>query len=152
MKIAIVGASESKWTKKQKEKAKFEIRKILITNWHTKKFIHGVLLPERKPILVSGHCPKGGVDIWAEDIANELGIQTEIYSPEVNQWNDKDFYLDFSAGEMVKKKGYRSRNIDIARACDILFDIEPKGKRSGGTWTMEYTKRLSKRVYKVEIK
>jgi len=78
-------------------------------------------------------------------------------------------------------RGYRSRNIQIAEACDVLFDIEPaiqcpicKGKKtvfvtypikcdhckgtgvvpnhSGGTWTKNYANRLGKETYLVAIK
>ena len=84
-------------------------------------------------VLVSGHCPKGGVDIWAEEIADELGIKKEIYPAEVNQWNDRYCYESGHThmGETVvdytrKMKGYRSRNIQIAEACDVLYCIVPK--------------------------
>ena len=70
---------------------------------------------------------KGGVDTWVEIIAKELGIKTEIYAPEVNQWNDLITYQPLGDGTSVKVKykGYRSRNIQIAEACDVLYDIEP---------------------------
>jgi len=96
---------------------------------------------------------KGGVDTWAEIVAKELGIKTEIYAPEVNQWNDKvvseitsDIFGDWHVSGKrfhVRKKGYRSRNIEIAKNCDILYDIEParsckycggKGKRVPSTF------------------
>ena len=88
--------------------------------------------------LVSGHCPKGGVDIWAEEIADVLGIKKEIYPAEVNQWNDKviidpksyDEHIITGAfhviARMKKLKGFRSRNIQIAEACDVLYCIVPR--------------------------
>jgi hypothetical protein len=119
MRIAIVGAEESKWSKEQQRKVKQTIKQIL-----------GSALELFKPddvILVSGHCPKGGVDIWAEEIAKELGIKTEIYAPEVNQWEDEKMIEHGVGYSQVYKirKGYKSRNILIAEACDILYDIEP---------------------------
>jgi len=82
---------------------------------------------------------EGGVDTWAEIIATELGIKKEIYSAEVNQWNDKweRVYEEDETGhwwKRIRKKGYRSRNIQIAETCDVLYDIEPKGscKYCGG--------------------
>jgi len=68
---------------------------------------------------------KGGVDTWAEIIATELGIKKEIYPAEVNQWEDKKVLL--FGGGVIKHKGYRSRNIQIAEVCNVLYDIEPKG-------------------------
>jgi hypothetical protein len=79
---------------------------------------------------------KGGVDTWAEIIATELGIKKEIYLAEVYQWNDKiERFKDFDEKGEIKTfeivhKGYRSRNIQIAKACDVLYDIEPKGSCS----------------------
>ena len=89
-------------------------------------------------VLVSGLCPKGGVDIWSEEIADELGIKKEIYPAEVNQWNDKviidaksyDEHIITGAFHVIARskrlKGYRSRNIQIAEACDVLYCIVPK--------------------------
>jgi hypothetical protein len=126
---------------------------------------------------------KGGIDTIAEIVASELGIQKEIYPAEVNQWEDKivesgSIYDEGPCNGMFrfKKKGYRSRNIQIAEACDILYDIEPKGScrhcggigfttnygrccrfchgtgvYSGGTWTLNYAKKLGKEVHQVII-
>ena len=67
---------------------------------------------------------KGGVDTWAEIIAAELGIKKEIYPAEVNQWPD-DFPIEGSWTEtrQVRKKGYKSRNIQIAES---LKDVEDR--------------------------
>ena len=80
IKIAIVGADAKAWRKISdgERKVKDMVRQILCRygDWSN-------------IVLVSGHCPKGGVDIWMEEIAKELEIKTEIYAPEVNQWEDK---------------------------------------------------------------
>ena len=139
IKIAIVGCEENEWKPEQIPKVKQWIKNM----FHALGFDN---------VLVSGHCPKGGVDIWAEEIADELGIKKEIYPAEVNQWNDKKskdiFVCNFdgctfegSEGEIYKHsdetghmcinvsnkilKGYRSRNIQIAEACDVLCCIVP---------------------------
>jgi len=160
MKIAIVGADKTKWTEEQKEKAQIEIYKIFInkfkwlcpicgeivflmspsfprkkykTSAHCPK--HGTVnacLSKEHLVLVSGHHPKGGVEIWAEEVADKLGIKKEIYPAEVNQWEDEETYESVeSMGcidgyQKICKKGYHSRNIQIAEACDVLYDIEPK--------------------------
>jgi len=180
MKIAIVGAEEAKWTKEQKEKAQNIIRCIFVRCSMPKDLTAEELelqldrpwfsLVKGDLILVSGHCPKGGVDIWAEEIANRLGIQKEIYPAQVKRWHDRTIcpWCEGAirggregrlttcrhCGRVVfpkRLKGYRSRNIQIAKACDVLYDIEPEGKRSGGTWTLEYAKKLGKEVHKIEI-
>ena len=138
MKVAIVGSEEKYWYAEQKEQVKEEIFRIL--------YLWDGPLPTRAT-LVSGHCPKGGVDIWAEQVAEELGLERIIYKPQIKQWYDK--------GEL---KGYRSRNIMIAEECDVLYDIEPYRddnlgyRRSGGTWTLQYAQKLSKEVHLVVIK
>jgi hypothetical protein len=92
-------------------------------------------------IIVSGHSPVGGIDIWAEQGAVGLGMETDIKAPRQQSWG----------GEY----GYRARNLDIA-ASDIVHvivaDVLPEdytGRRfklcyhcktddhvkSGGCWT-----------------
>lgn len=122
-KVAIVGSEEKKWTPEQKKRAVELIREILSAYGN--------------PVLVSGGCHRGGVDIWAEEAADDLGIKKIIFPATKHRWS--------GAG------GYRERNIKIAETCDVLYDIEPKGKRSGGTWTLEYAEKLGKPVYKIEI-
>jgi len=131
--IAIVGSSESHWTPDQKLKAMVAIKKILL--------YYNI----NEIILISGGCPKGGVDIYVETIVDSLRINKKIYKPEVNQWND---YVS----QGIHKKGYMSRNIQIASACDILYCIDPKGRHDGGgIWTLNYAKKLNKEVHHVVI-
>lgn len=138
-KIAIVGSEEKYWTAEQRTKAVKEIYNILYNNVEA--------------ILVSGGCPKGGVDIWAEIVADVLGVQKDIHRPEVNQWNDSaEIVYETPRGNLEKTlKGYKTRNMEIAEACDVLYCIDPKGRRSGGRWTMEYAQKLGKEVHLVEI-
>jgi hypothetical protein len=67
--------------------------------------------------LVSGRSPIGGVDVWAEQIALDLGIPTDIKAPITNTWDGP--------------YGFKTRNIDIARVSDVLYaivvDQYPKG-------------------------
>jgi hypothetical protein len=72
------------------------------------------------------------VDLWAEEIADELGIKKEIYPAEVNQWGDEiSHQIEIGIGykpeapSKVRLKGYKSRNIQIAEACDVLCCIVP---------------------------
>jgi hypothetical protein len=130
MKIAIVGPELSKWkSKEQIEKVKQEISNILL-DYHVIP-VNEKFSSYKHEILVSGHCPKGGVDIWAEEIADELGIKKEIYPTEVNQWEDKNYgpRIIINPSDIGKDnvlKGYKSRNIQIAEACDMLYCIVPR--------------------------
>lgn len=141
--IAIVGADGRKWTENDPELVKCIIRHIL-TKYDD-------------PILISGHCPLGGVDLWAEEVAKELEIPVVLFRPRRNAW-----------------RFYKERNVKIAEACDIIYDIEPPrschhcrgegkigdlicrfcggdGAYSGGTWTLNYAKTLGKEVWKIIV-
>jgi len=120
MKLAIVGARESKWTPEKKVKVK--------------EIIRGILTDDGVELLISGGCPKGGVDIWAEEIANELGITTAIFNPTENQW-----------------EYYKLRNMLIAHSCDELVCIEPKGIKGGGSWTLNYAESIGKKIKLIEV-
>jgi len=160
MKIGIVGPSLPKWkSKEQIDKAKREIERILVEYNRNRE----------DAILVSGHCPKGGVDTWAEIVADSLGVTKEIYPAEVNKWEDKVVFLNPSGFQTIKekRKGYKSRNIQIAEACDVLYCIVPSAVNSeylfckhcsdfghpsnGGCWTMNYAKKLGKETYLIVI-
>jgi len=72
-------------------------------------------------------------------------------------------------------KGYKSRNIEIAKACDVLYCIVPERLTSnkhiflnrdltcihcnihghptnGGCWTMKYVNKLGKEIHLIVIK
>ena len=73
------------------------------------KIIRKILLVDPMPVLVSGHSKMGGVDIWAEEIAIELGLESDIKAPKTESWS----------GDC----GYKERNTDIAKASDYLYII-----------------------------
>lgn len=138
-KIAIVGADESRWIKAK------------IDPFYVESFIRGLmwnLLKEHDPfIFVSGGCPKGGVDIWAEEVADELLtalpprlIQKAIFTPDENRWTSRGL-----------RWGYKERNLVIAAYSDILYCIDPIGVKSGGNWTIEQAKKIGKEVHRIEL-
>jgi hypothetical protein len=169
IKVAIVGPSQEKWTVEQAKKANAVIYDTLLI----------YKLKDPNTVLVSGHCPKGGIDIWAELQANKIGVYNPdyIFKPEVNQWNDgiePDEKLDGTIlGHTLM--GYKSRNIKIAKTCDILYCVVPNKKfhhieadvdlitdycnycdedghpTNGGCWTMKYAKKLGKETHLVVI-
>lgn len=139
--IGIVGAEASKFTPAGEARAR-----EIITE----------LLAPADSILVSGHCHLGGIDIWAEEIAQELGRDMEIFPPKSLKWEG----------------GYRERNLQIAHTSDIVnciaVDQLPGGFRgmkhsscyhcdrtdhvkSGGCWTMHKAKQYWKREGKLWI-
>jgi hypothetical protein len=135
MKLGIVGAGADKFT---------EIGKT-----RCKKKIEDIILRSKPDVVISGGSPVGGVDIWAEEIAKTLGVETCIYKPKINQWDPKGGY------------GFRARNLDIAKNSDVVvvlvvdsYPPDYKGKKfdtchhcinnpfidewhvkSGGCWT-----------------
>lgn len=128
MRVGIVGNGTDKFTREGKRRARDVICELLSFN---------------EAVLVSGHSPVGGIDIWAEEVAEQLGRSMDIKVPEIQQWNPSGY-------------GYKARNLDIARTSDvvhvILADVYPEeyaGRRfdlcyhcgsndhvkSGGCWT-----------------
>lgn len=127
--VGIVGHEAAKFTPETEAKAREIIR---------------FLLDEPGTRLVSGHCHLGGVDIWAEEIADQLGNPTAIFRPTRLQWSGPG--------------GYKERNQQIAMVSDIVHcvvvrklpvtytgmtfkecyhckgRVEPHAK-SGGCWT-----------------
>lgn len=134
MRIGIVGHEDAKFTPETEVKARELIRDILN-------------LP--KATLVSGHCHLGGIDIWAEQIADAHGIPKDIYPPKTRRWVD----------------GYKPRNIQIAEHSDVVHCIvvaelpasyvgmrfnycyhcgTNEHIKSGGCWTGKYAKKIGK--------
>jgi hypothetical protein len=128
VRIGIVGSGAEKFRTDQ-----IEVVKTLIES----------LLSDPADSLVSGASPGGGIDDWAEQVADRLGRAKLIHAPKNQSWKD----------------GYRRRNLRIARDSDIVHVIVPRdypvdymGKRdvtcyhcagsevprhirSGGCWT-----------------
>lgn len=147
MKIAIVGHAEEKFNEMTKATAKRAIKEII---------------EKYKPcIVISGHSPMGGIDIWAEEEAEAQGQTMVIYEPMIRQWNPPGRY------------GFKARNIDIAKNCDVLYNIVvteyPEGYegrrdidyhcmgrlplhvKSGGCWTAWRAKGMGKEVHFIII-
>ena len=53
-----------------------------------------------------------GIDKLAASIGRELGLKVDERVPEVRGWEDRD-----------GKKGFKSRNMEIAKNCDVLIRI-----------------------------
>jgi len=111
MKVGIIGHGQDKFTPETEKKCKEEIEKVLSDS-----------AKEYSIIVISGRSPMGGVDIWAEEIAEKLGFKTMIFPAKVNQWNPVNGY------------GFKARNLDIAKTSDevhIFVVVEYPEKYSG---------------------
>ncbi len=171
MKIAIVGSEGKFWTPVGRTKAVLKIKEILIHDDYldVSPFDPGDVT---YPTLVSGGCGAtgeddkqkfdGGIDVWAEIVADFIGLEKDIKYAEIFEWNSRD-----------GKKGFKARNMLIAYDCDVLYCIEPKVhitsfghamsrkvmktedniwfRRSGGMWTLEYAEKLGREVHLVVI-
>lgn len=123
--IGIVGHEAAKFTKATEAMARELIRS---------------LLEDPCSVLISGRCPLGGIDVWAEEEADAMGREKVIFPPRTNRW----------------LTGYKPRNEAIAATSDIVHCIVvakyPPGYRgmrfeecyhcktnshikSGGCWT-----------------
>lgn len=138
MRVGLVGNGSDKFTKLGEDRARALIRSLL----------------EPATVMVSGHSPVGGIDIWAEEEAEAMGtIALDLKIPEIQQWNPEGGY------------GYKARNLDIAGDSDvvhvILADVYPEdynGMRfalcyhckstdhvkSGGCWTGNQAKKMGR--------
>ena len=147
MKIGIVGKGSDKFTEYGEANAR--------------RLIRDTIRAYQPQAVVSGHSPVGGIDIWAEEEAERLGVALDLKIPEVNQWNPPGGY------------GYKARNIDIAKdsyfVMVVLADQYPEeytGRRfklcyhhpkdsplltnhvkSGGCWTGKIALGLGKEVF-----
>ena len=103
MKVGIVGHAANKFTPETEKKAKEIIRTLLYPG----------------DVLVSGGCHLGGVDIYAEEIAKDLGCYDKdyIFLPRIHRWEG----------------GYKQRNLKIAHTSDIVHVIVVKEYPPGYT-------------------
>ena len=140
-KVGFIGHGEGKFTIRGKE--------IAID------LIYKLMKGYGEPItVISGHSPVGGIDMWAEKIAEKLGFPTDIKAPKQLTWGGS--------------YGFRARNIDIGEQSNelhvILVDRYPsfyKGIRfsncyhcgvsdhvkSGACWTRKWADRVGTKTF-----
>lgn len=136
--VAIVGHESAKFDAITEPKARALICDLLLTS-----------MEEDEITVVSGRCPLGGIDVWAEEAAKDALLKTRIFPPATSSW----------------ETGFKPRNIQIAEQCDIIHNIvvrelpaNYRGRRfphcyhchttshvkSGGCWTAKYAEGLGK--------
>jgi hypothetical protein len=127
-----------------------------MTEFLAKETIRSLVLDYDK--VVSGGCHLGGIDAWAIEIAKEDGKEWEEFLPRNLSW----------------ERGYKERNLKIAKACDKCVCITvktlpdtyggmrfshcyhcgtPSGHhvKSGGCWTMKKAKEMGKETQLIVI-
>lgn len=133
--IGIVGSEAAKFTPETEAKA----RRIILS----------LLQQEGVTGVSSGACHLGGIDLWAQEIGESLGLATFIYLPKTHSW----------------ATGYKPRNLQIVNVSDEVHCItlkrlpdNYKGMRfdkcyhcnatdhvkSGGCWTMQQARKKGK--------
>ncbi len=133
--LGIVGSEGAKFTSTSEVVARQAIRHLLTA------------ATEPVSEVVSGACHLGGIDVWAVEEAQRLGIPTREFPPREHNWS----------------RGYRLRNIQIAQAADevVCFTLRdwpatwtgmrwercyhcPAGAddhvKSGGCWTVKFAR------------
>lgn len=138
--VGIVGNEAIKFTHKGERRARFTIRALIAD----------------ASLVVSGGCHLGGIDAWAIEEAQALGIKTRICLPAKHSW-----------------PYYRRRNIRIAIASDIVYSLvadtypaDYVGMRfklcyhcrsydhvkSGGCWTAHHAAKIGKQSRVIRIR
>jgi hypothetical protein len=110
--------------------------------------------------IVSGGAK--GIDSLAADIGRELGLEVDEKKPDWQRWEDspgctrhseeahlrEEEYRKYPGEEGYElmcsgrpKKGFKSRNLEIAQSCDALIRIALKGATTYGSgWTRDRAK------------
>jgi len=124
MRLAIVGSSAAAWGERN-----------TINSLRAMTAVNVVIQIWKPTLIISGECPKGGVDEWAEELARDQEIPFKGYPPVTSNW-----------------AGYRARNIQIAEACDRLVAIRSvHSKTYGSGWTADYAETLGKPVDRIML-
>lgn len=89
-----------------------------------------ILSESRPDKVISGGAP--GIDTTAIIIAKSMGIPTHEYKPEFRRW---------------APRGFKARNILIARECTRLLSIRSRvSKTYGSGWTADFAESHGKPV------
>lgn len=139
--LGIVGSEGSKFTEETEQLARDMIRHLA--------------LKYDADTICSGACHLGGIDVWAIEVAEDLGLNTIEYPPAFHSWDH-----------------YKTRNIKIAETSDVVVCITLKSLpesyrgmkfalcyhcntnehvKSGGCWTTKYARKLGKEAYTIVV-
>jgi ribA/ribD-fused uncharacterized protein len=128
VRLAVVGSAARHFTPRTSALAR---QRISLAIWR--------LRPE---VVISGGCPKGGVDIWARDIAGVYGYTIE----------GGDFIEHQPAHERWAPDGYEARNSLVAGDCTHLLRLAARASRTYGSgWTADKAQRLGRLVVREQL-
>lgn len=151
-KVGIVGHEEKKFD----VRAAAEAKQVIINILKAAQRRH----PDADIVVVSGGCHLGGVDVWVEEAAIELGVEKIIFYPKKKRW-EPDGYKDRNikiaeAGDevhsiVVKRYpgGYRGLRFCLCYHCKTTNHV--KSGKSGACWTARYAEKLGKKTKWHEI-
>lgn len=118
------------------EEAKF----VVLTRMAAKGIIREILA-DPKSVMVSGHCHLGGIDIWAEEVADELKLPKIIHAPVNRRWRPHGFE---ERNLLIVRDSHQVHNIVVSEYPPdyhgIKFDScyhcnSSDHVKSGGCWT-----------------
>lgn len=126
--LGIVGSEAAKFTSVTERAARLLIR---------------ALLSDPTSVAVSGHCHLGGIDVWVEEEAAQLGRATLIYPPRTLTWPGgfkprnrliaKHSAIVHCVTVLELPPGYAGRRFSACYHCEGRG--VPPHVKSGGCWT-----------------
>lgn len=84
--------------------------------------------------VVSGGCV--GVDTWAVDQAEKIGIKTKIFWPDLKNCKKRFEFVE----------AYYARNKLIAEECDILVAFVSSDRKGGTENTIKHAEKAGKKI------
>lgn len=139
--IGIVGHEEAKFTPSAKAVAQEYIRNLILS---------------RPCVVVSGHCHLGGIDIWAEETARDLGMEAKIFPPKNQAWatgyRPRNLLIAWHSHRIVSivvtqlPKDYQGRKFTYCYHCGTDSHV-----KSGGCWTVKKAREQGKEGWIHEV-
>ena len=136
--VGIVGSEAAKFTANTEASAKV--------------LIYSLLSDPNVEAVCSGRCHLGGIDIWAEEIGEQLGKKLLLFPPLNLQWSTgykpRNLKIAFNSDEVhcitVKElpKNYKGMRFDLCYHCNSREHV-----KSGGCWTVKEAIKLGKPGY-----
>jgi len=130
MKIGIVGSEGYSFTELGQQRAREEIRKLIS--------------PQDIDFMVSGNCPEGGIDIWAEEESSKEGVAMMIFPPGRVGCTRRNLQIAENSDVVVTIQPDKSRADATPRLCYFCGTDVPGHIPSGGCWTGNEARKMGK--------
>lgn len=128
MRLVVVGSVASAWTEAEAEGARAVIRRVI-----EDKRAKAEAADDLPFTVGSGRSPGGGVDIWAEEIAGEMGVTFEVFAPTP--------CINAACGSVCSDRfnhQFRVRDQQMADWCSELVRVRSVNSRTYGSgWTRD---------------